>query len=242
MNETIAQLLNLQNHDSEIDFLKTEAAAIPAKVSAIQKEIQTNKTALETAKKELIQFQMAKKNKDMDLDTRETAMRKHTGELNAVKTNEAYKALLGEIEKAKQEKSVLEDEVLQLMEQIEQAHKVWKEKEASAKGIETGLQKQISNWEAKQKELEGQVGQKQSEREAASAAMSKKLVDPYERLRSSKRSNAIVPIRKEQCTGCHMKVSQNLLNEIRRGQKMMACESCARIVFLEDVPQEAKPA
>lgn len=242
MNDSIKQLLNVQAHDADYDRLRGEAAAIPAKIMALKNEIQANKAALEAAKKDLTQFQLTKKQKDIDLETREGAIRKHSGELNAVKTNEAYKALMGEIEKAKQEKSVLEDEVLVLMDNIEQANKLWKEKEASAKGIENGLQAQISEWETKQKGIETAADQKKQERDALVAALPVKLREPYEGLRSHKRTNAVVPIRKEQCTGCHMRVSPNLINELHRGQKLMTCESCARIVYLEETPEEASKA
>jgi len=242
MNESIKKLLSLQTRDTEVDRLRAEAAAVPALITKLKADIQANKTALEAAKKDLIQFQLAKKEKDIDLDIRDATIRKHTGELNVVKTNEAYKALVGEIDKAKREKSELEDQVLVLMEQIDTANKSWKEKEAAAKGVQDGFQKQISEWESKQQAIESQIQQKVAEREAEAGALDAKLIEPYNRLRQNKRVNAVVPVRKEQCMGCHMKVSQNLLNEIRRGQKMMPCESCARIVYLEEVPQEAKPA
>src|ERR1700679_3526932 len=112
VNESIKQLLNVQERDAEMDGFRMESAAIPKRVAALKAEIQANKTALENAKKDLLQFQLAKKEKDMDLETREASIRKHSGELNAVKTNEAYRALVGEIDKAKQEKSAFEDEVL----------------------------------------------------------------------------------------------------------------------------------
>jgi hypothetical protein len=149
---------------------------------------------------------------------------------------------MGEIEKAKQEKSVLEDEVLVLMDQIDQANKVWKEKESSAKSIESGLQTQIATWEAKQKEFDAQAEQKSVEREGLVAALPAPLRESYERLRQNKRTNAVVPIRNGQCTGCHMKVSPNLINEISRGKKLMACESCARIVYLEEEASKPHPS
>ncbi len=128
MNDNIKQLLQLQERDSDLDRVRAEAASIPAKITALKTEIQTNKSALENAKQDLTQFQVAKKQKDLDLESREAAIRKHSGDLNAVKTNDAYRALLGEIEKAKQDRSALEDDVLRLMEQIDQANKIWKEK------------------------------------------------------------------------------------------------------------------
>ena len=234
MKDTIKLLLGLQERDLELDRLRSELSAVPAKISGLKAEIQTAKTALEDAKKEMTQLQLAKKQKELDLDSQESAIRKHSTELNAVKTNEAYRALLGEIEKAKQEKSALEDQILQIMEQGDQAGRVWKEKESGSKSHEADLLKQISDWESKQKELEQLISSKDAERTQALSSLSKNLADQYSKLRIGYRGAAVVPIRKEQCSGCHMKVSQNLINEVRRAQKLMTCESCSRIVYLEE--------
>jgi uncharacterized protein len=235
MNDAIKSLLSLQDHDLEMDRLRSELAAIPGRIAMLKAEIQAAKVALEDAKKEATQLQLTRKQKELDLDSQEAAIRKHSTELNAVKTNDAYRALMGEIEKAKQDKSVLEDQILQLMEQGDQAGRLWKEKEAATKVNEASLQKQISDWEAKQKELEQTLASKESERTQAFSVLSKDLAAQYSKIRNGKRGAAVVPIRKEQCSGCHMKVSQNLINEVRRGQKIMTCESCSRIVYLEEV-------
>jgi len=234
MKDMIKSLLSLQERDLELDRWRGEHLAIPAKISGLKSDIQAAKTALEDAKKDMMQLQLAKKQKELDLDAQEAAIRKHSTELNAVKTNDAYRALLGEIEKAKEEKSRLEDQILQLMEQSDQAVRVWKEKEAASKSDEVVLHKQISDWEAKQKELEQTIAAKEAEREQAFSGLPKNLADSYKKLRTGYRGAAVVPIRKEQCSGCHMKVSQNLINEVRRGQKLMTCESCSRIVYLEE--------
>ena len=239
MKDTIKLLLGLQERDLELDRLKAELAAIPAKIVGLKGEIQAAKAALEEAKKEMTQMQLAKKQKELDLEGQENSIRKHSTELNSIKTNEAYRALMGEIDKAKEEKSALEDQILQIMEQLDQATRVWKEKEAGSKSHEADVLKQISDWEAKQKELEQSLAGKQAEREQAFAALPKNLGDQYNQLRSGKRTGAaVVPIRSEQCSGCHMKVSQNLINEVRRGQKLMTCESCSRIVYLDEAATE----
>src|SRR5882724_1227838 len=162
MNDTIKTLLSLQDRDLELDKLRAEQAAIPGKIAKVEGEIQAAKKALEDAKKEMTDLQLAKKQQELDLDAQETAVRKHSTELNSVKTNEAYRALLGEIDKAKEGKSALEDQILQVMEQIDQANKSWKEKEAGYKGNEAGLMRQISDLEAKQKELSEQIAVKQA--------------------------------------------------------------------------------
>ena len=234
MKDTIKSLLSLQERDLELDRLRGELAAIPGKIARLNADIQAAKTALEDAKKEMTQLLLTKKQKELDLETQEGAIRKHSTELNAVKSNDAYRALLGEIEKAKLDKSQLEDQILQMMGQSDQAARLWKEKEAAARVTEADLRKQITDWEAKQKELQQTITTKDAEREQAVAGLSRKLAEQYNKLRAGKRGAAVVPIRDEQCSGCHMKVSQNLINEVRRGQKLMTCESCSRIVYLEE--------
>lgn len=236
MNDSIKQLLSLQERDLELDRLRAEMAAIPGKIEALKTEIQTAKTALENAKKELTQLQLTRKQKELDLETQEGAIRKHSMELNAIKSNDAYRALLGEIEKAKNEKSALEDQVLMLMDQIDQAVRVWKEKESAAKNSEADQLRQIAEWEAKQKSLEEQIAGRQGERDQLLGTLPKALAEQYERIRKNKHGAAVSAIRSEQCSGCHMKVSQHLINEVRRGQKLVTCESCSRIVYLEEVP------
>lgn len=236
MNDAIKQLLTLQERDLQLDKLQADLAAIPGGIEGLKKQIAGNKAALEASKKELTQLQLVKKEREVDLEAKEGVIRKHAGELNAVKTNEAYRALLGEIDKAKQEKSVLEDTILQVMEQIDQVTKAWKQREVTSKTTEGDFLRQISDLETKQKNLEQELAQKKTEREQATAGFAKNLLDQYERLRSKGRRGAgVVPLKGEQCSGCHMRVSPNLINEVRRGLQLMTCESCSRIVYLEEV-------
>lgn len=236
MNDSIKQLLGLQERDLELDRLQASLAAIPGEIALLKKQIADAKAALENSKKELTQLQLARKEQEVDLESKETAIRKHSTELNAVKTNEAYRALLGEIEKAKQEKSLLEDAVLQLMDKIDQANRLWKQNEAGAKAAEGEKLRLISEWEAKQKNLKQDIAQKQTDRDQLAGGLNKNLVASYERIRKNKRGAAVVALKNEQCSGCHMKVSQHLINEVRRGQSLIPCESCSRIVYLEEVP------
>src|SRR5580704_13925509 len=154
MKENIKLLLSLQDRDLDLDRVRAELASIPAKITGLKADIQSAKKALEDAKKDVTTLQLAKKQLELDLDAQEASVRKHSTELNSVKTNEAYRALMGEIEKAKQEKSILEDKILQNMVQTDEAQHSWKEKEAGSKTNESGLLAQISEWENKQKSLE----------------------------------------------------------------------------------------
>jgi predicted nucleic acid-binding Zn-ribbon protein len=241
MNEGIKQLLVLQERDMELDKLQMDIQAIPKEIAGIRAQMASEKAALEDSKKELTHVQTARKEKEAELASKEEAVRKHTAELNSIKSNDAYRSMMGEIEKSKREQSILEDEILQLMEKVDQAQKVWRERENLAKSTEGERQKQISDLETKQKSLEEQKAQKQTQRAELATTYPKNTLTRYEQLRGGKKGGpVIVPLKNGQCGGCHMRISPNLENEVKRGQVIMYCEHCSRIVFLEEVA--AKPA
>jgi predicted nucleic acid-binding Zn-ribbon protein len=240
MHEGIKQLLALQDRDLELDRLQAEITAVPKEIANIKKQMAAEKAALEDSKIELTHVQTERKEKEAELASKEDAVRKHTTELNTIKSNDAYRSMLGEIEKSKKEQSVLEDEILQLMDKVDQAQKKWREREASAKSTEGQRLSQITDLEAKQKNLEEQKSQKDAARAELAATYPKGSLARYEQLRQGKKGGpVIVPLKNGQCGGCHMRISPNLENEVKRGQVIMFCEHCSRIVFLEE--SAAKP-
>jgi len=240
VNDSIKQLLSLQDRDIELDRFQAELAAIPKEIAAIHKQMAAEKTALEDSKKDLVHAQSMRKEKEGELASKEEAVRKHLGELNSIKSNDAYRAMMGEIEKGKQEKSVLEDEILQWMEKVDAAQRAWRDLEATAKSIEGQRKAKITEWETKQKNLETLIAEKQKDRQDASGTLPAALFGKYQRIRQNSKGTVVVEIKSGQCSGCHMQVSQNLMNEIKRGQNIMNCEHCSRIVYLPEAIE--KPA
>src|SRR5262249_25176046 len=109
--DNFAQLVRLQEQDKVLDALKTALDKVPADVAAIQKIIEAEKAKIQEVKAKSNQLQLAKKEKESEVQAKEAAVRKHGEELNKVKTNDAYKALLSEIEKAKKDASDLETRI-----------------------------------------------------------------------------------------------------------------------------------
>ena len=60
------------------------------------------------------------------------------------------------------------------------------------------------------------------------------LRDTYDRLIKSKNGEAIVGLRHDVCSGCHMKVTPTTSSLCRAGREVVHCENCGRILFWED--------
>ena len=71
----------------------------------------------------------------------------------------------------------------------------------------------------------------------------KKQVEPemfkiYERLLKNKKDRVVVPIEQRTCSGCHIVLTPQHENLVRKGDRLIFCEHCSRILFW----QEAAPA
>lgn len=57
------------------------------------------------------------------------------------------------------------------------------------------------------------------------------ILSIYERLLRNKRDRVVVPLENRTCTGCHIALTAQHENLVRKGEKLVFCEHCSRIHF-----------
>ena len=55
----------------------------------------------------------------------------------------------------------------------------------------------------------------------------------YERILERKEGSALVPVRGNACSGCNMVLPPQAINEVQMNTRLIPCESCARILYIE---------
>jgi uncharacterized protein len=237
MNDKIVALLKLQEFDTSLDGLLQHQARLGTERDELKKKIQTLQQQFEESKKAYTQAQVDKKNLELDIESKQQAIRKSSGELNSVKSNEAYKGLLTQIEEGRKAVSALEDRVLELMETVDRLQKESKDREKSF-GQDKGLiEKKIADIDAEEKRLQAEAEEKTKEREAFSQALPEPLRRQYDGVRRGRRGTAVVvPIKENICGGCRMTLPASVINEVMKGAALISCESCSRILFIPPKP------
>jgi predicted nucleic acid-binding Zn-ribbon protein len=61
----------------------------------------------------------------------------------------------------------------------------------------------------------------------------------YERLLKNKKDRVVVPIENRTCTGCHITLTAQHENLVRKGEKLVFCEHCSRIHFWSEGKDES---
>jgi len=231
IREKLQQLVKLQEKDCALDALRKKTKDFPAQIESEKGSMVRLRAEFEEKKGKLTQYQMKRKEKEIELDSKEGQIKKHNMELNSIKSNDAYKALLAEIAKAKNDKSALENEILELMDLVEKESAQIKEEEKKLKTKDVEIQANIGRIQNELKQVEEQIAVLEKERNEFSVTIPKDILSRYDYIRESRGGVAIVPVEGSDCGGCHIVLRPQIINDVCKGQDFITCDSCSRILY-----------
>ena len=229
--EDVRHLIALQEQDAALDKIKAIMEKIPVMIGNLKAQFEQEKTAAAELKNKSLALEKKKKEKELELAQKEEAAKKHGGELNAVKTNEAFKALQAEIERAKSDGSNIETEILVLMDQIDAARKEEKAAAAALAVEQKKFEAEIAAHEARLNDTKNEHDRAKAERDLAAAPIPAEAMRVYDHVRSRGKLDAIVPIDASMCSACRITLAPQVLVEATKLKALVVCESCQRILY-----------
>lgn len=232
MLDDLSSLIKLQEHDSTLDDISQRAEALDLLIGGKNQELESLRTGLKSSKDQLGGYQLRKKQLEGEVEAKEKELQKHQASLNSLKSNDQYKAMLGEIETVKQAVVKIEDQILDVMEAMERTDKQYKELEKKFKADEAGIKSEIQNLDSRKSVLLEEGKKKKEERDEYAKTVSAALSGQYIAIREKRGGLAIVPMVNNSCSGCRMTLTPNKANEVKKGKTMMLCDNCTRILYL----------
>lgn len=232
LKSQISQLVHLQTIDSEIYVLKNEKELKPKEIQAIDAAFEEKKKHLASLEQTLLSFQKQRKDKELELASKEESAKKLETQLYQLKTNKEYQAMMQQIQDAKADASVIEDQILGLLEQADkikndssQEKQRFQEEEKVAEGQKRHIQDRL-------KEIDERIAQLEAQRKQITPALDKKILTQYERILLNRDGLAIVSVKDNSCGGCNMLVPPQVINLIRMYERIITCEVCNRILYI----------
>lgn len=231
LREMLVLLSDLQEADTRIVNLEQQSLNLPKKIEEKKQEIVNLKSEFEGKKAEYVRLSSLKKEKESLLSTKESLIAKHTADLNSVKSNDVYKTCLLEIEKAKADKSNIEDEILMLMDSIDKELINLKQYEETLKKSESEGNNAIVLLEQDIKKYTDDIAILKKERDEFAKKISTNVLSQYERIRENRNGQGLALIDGASCTACNMVLRPQLINEATKCQALVYCDNCSRILF-----------
>lgn len=237
INEQLKALIRLQYIDSKIDQVKKMRGDLPEEIRDLEDEKAGLKTRLEKYQQEAKENEIIKRQSEMDIKESEALIKRYEEQQLQVRNNREYDALTKEIEAQRQRISDAEARIQAIEGSAESQAEMIQEAEGRYQELADILK-------AKQEELHGvledtkqeQSGLEES-RLAAEAAVDKRYLRAYSRLRSRVRDGrAVVKLERGAAAGFAVPPQRQV--EIRQRNRIIACEHTGRIIVDGDLYDE----
>jgi len=235
MLQDLALALRLQALDRKIASLENEIATLPKHIAEIEKKLEAHTRRLEADRAALTANQRDRKKLEGDIQVHEAKVSKLKDQMLGSKTNEQYKAFQNEISYAEGEIRKAEDRILDLMEQSEPLEKNVAVAESDLKQEKLQVEKEKAHAREQTAKDQAQLSSTQSERKAIAAELTPTFYSEYERIRKKTRNTPIADATEGRCSACQIALRPQFFQDLRRGDKIMFCESCGRILTYNPV-------
>lgn len=228
-------LLLLQDLDLKIERCKARESEIPKQKKKY--DIRRERLRAELAQCEQVceDLLLEQRESESAIEQHQEQVGKYNGQLNAIRKNEEYQALLHEIDALRKQINLKEERILAIMEELETA-------QARLEEDRKRIERELKDIDAECAEIDAELADAVKDREALQAQgtpllaqIDKALVSMYHRIRANKKTGAAaVPLNNEVCGGCHMYLRPQIVNEVMAGETIHTCQHCGRLLYHRD--------
>jgi hypothetical protein len=233
--EFLKTLLRLQDLDLQIESLKARELEIPKQKSKF--DIRRKRLAEELTEREkgYKAFLFEQRECEVEIEQKQGQIKKYDQQLYAVKKNDEYLALLHEIDMLKKQVSLKEERVIAIMVELDDAKARLEEDRKRIDAELKEIDRQCSMIDAELAEAVRERQRLEAERGPLAGQVKPELLNKYKRIRTSKGNGpAVVPLNGEACSGCHMRVPPQIVNELLGGSQQHVCNYCGRMLYDAD--------
>ncbi len=164
-------------------------------------------------------------------------MKKLEGKQNTVKKVDEFNALTQEMTLSEREKIATEQIASDLIDKrnleeeiLQKIKDSLKQSEESSRNLETEILSSIKMINEEGKGLK-------EEREKLAKSADPEVLKIYERLLRNKKDRVVVPIENRTCSGCHIALTAQHENLVRKGERLIFCEHCSRIHYWIEIEE-----
>ena len=234
MQETLKPIIEIQELDMKM-----------IRLMRIKRERQKELKQIESLRADL---HAQVKEKEVEIEELNKQIRAHEGRISdiseklkalearqtQIKKVEEFNALTQEMTSAERERINIEQKVSDLVDRkvieeelLDKIKESLKTSEASSLALEKEIQSSIVMINEEGSSLK-------EERDALCTTANPETLRIYERLLRNKKDRVIVPIENRACSGCHIALTAQHENIVRKGENLIFCEHCSRIHFWQE--------
>ncbi|MBP7148053.1 MAG: hypothetical protein KBD01_10940 [Acidobacteria bacterium] len=239
MNDNIRRLVRLQDIEFEMKALRELQEQGPVRASALDADFHQRVEQIGADRLKHEGLVRLRHQLYLDRDEIQQKLQSAQQRLAHVNNQREYSAALNEIDANKSHLTGIEDRILEAESGIEalagpaaEADRRIAEEQAQVEADKQKIQEELATAGARLAELEAQRGE-------ITAHLPQDYLQRFDTIFKARGGIALARVKDGACAACHVRLRPHLINLARRGDELVYCDSCRRILYHDDsVPGE----
>jgi hypothetical protein len=238
----LSQLVELQELDQEIQRVTDRLASIPAEREQIDSTFNQYAAEFLELRARYDQTLEDRKRLEAELAQAQETNDKYKQDLMRVRNEKEYVTALREIDATKKQMGVLETEILKRMEEVEKLEADIKISAPDVDKRRSEVDQDLAVLSSENDKGEQKVVVLSRRRKELTSSIPQQILAVYERVARIRRGQALAEVRNGICTACRMRVRPKVFSDVRKGDQLITCDNCARILYYRPDTSESVEA
>ena len=234
MKSELEKLVELQKTDTQIRKLKKSIETAEQRRAGIEQEFERHAFEIRDIQGRSEAAKTERADLERQITESKASLERANRNLKNSQNQKEYEAAMREADVLQKHINALETQTLEKMTAVEEVEQTLADRADEISSIEGDRQKALGDFDSELENQRKELGTEMKKREEVFVTLPASLATIYDRLAQRSRDGiAVAEVVNGACSACFMSFRPQVLVELRTSDKIITCEECTRILYIE---------
>lgn len=234
----LEKLIELQKTDTNIRRLKQQIETAEQRRAEIEQEFEKHASSIREIQGRRDKLNAERADLEKQIADNKTYLERADRNLKHAQNQKEYETAMREIDALQKQIAAFETQIVEKMTAVEEVEKELEERAEEINSIDSKREAALSEFDAELAANKSEFDSETKNRETVFTTLPTQLASVYNRLAQRSRDGiAVAEVVNGSCSACFMSLRPQMQVEVKKGEQIITCESCTRILFIPSKPE-----
>ena len=233
------KLIELQKTDTNLRRLKRSLEMADQRRAEIEQEFEQHASSIREMQNKRDGLQATKADFEKQIAENKTYLERADRNLKHAQNQKEYETAMRETDALQKQISAYEAQIVEAMEELETVESDLENRADEISSLDAKREAALAEFDSVVKKDRAEYDRELKHRAEAFATLPDRLAAIYDRMAQRSRDGiAVAEVVNGSCSACYMQLRPQVQLNVKKGDEIITCESCTRILYL--APREAE--
>jgi len=233
VKEELAKLVDLQITDTNLRRLKKAIETADQRRAEIEQEFEQHASSIREIQYRRDTVQAERDELERQIAENKTYLERADRNLKHSQNQKEYETAMRETDALQKQIGTLETTMLEKITAVEEIEKVLAERAEEINTLESKREAALAAFDKEIASARKEFDKETDKRQKVFVTLPKNLASVYDRMaQRSKDGIAVAEVVNGSCSACYMQLRPQMQLNVKRGDQIITCENCARILYI----------